>query len=96
MNKLYIQKDSDEDVDVFLYFDDEAILTLDNFIVSSFGEDNLCDYYDWVLTFCKIRLVTPEMVDSVYSFASLMEWEVITIENDLTVPDEFIISCKEL
>ena len=100
MNKLYIQKDSKDGVNNFLYFNDHAILILDNFIKTSVpGIQHTSEYFSWInseVPVNKVRVLTPDMMESVYNFISLMEWEFIVVSNDIAWSDKFITSCKEL
>jgi hypothetical protein len=100
MNKLYIQNDSRDNVNNFLYFNDDAILILDNFIKTSFPDSiDLDDYLAWTRTPARVewvRILTPDMLERVYNFSSLMGWGLVIVHNDFGVPESFIESCKGL
>lgn len=97
MSRLYIQKDSRTVVNNYLYFNDDAILILDNFIKTSLHDSvDLLDYLSWNDLVGGIRILRPDMMDSVYNFSNLMGWEVIIVNNNFGDPEYFIESCKEL
>ena len=97
MNKLYIQNDSRDGINNLLYSNDGAILILDNFIKTSFTDSTgLLDYFSWNDSLGKVRILTPDMMDSFYNFSRLMEWELLIVNNNLGDPEAFIESCRRL
>jgi hypothetical protein len=105
MNKLYIQNDPKECVNLYVYSGNTDILRiLDNYMITSYPEfakdTPATAYKSWWRSgkgdVRNIRIIKGEMVQDVINFSNVVDWEVVIVENGHFQPDPFIESCKEL
>jgi hypothetical protein len=105
MNKLYIQNDPSEGVNLYVYSENADILKiLDNYMITSYPEfakdTPAAPYKSWWRhgkgCVRNIRVIKGEMVQDVINFSNVVDWEVVIVENGEFQPDPFIESCEGL